>query len=38
MRGIHSFSECVPLPYLIVKMNSKNNGFDKSKVPTLDCR
>lgn len=37
-RGDALFSECVPLLYLIDKSTQKSNGFDKSKVPALDCR
>lgn len=36
-RGDALFSECIPSLYLIDK-NLKTNGFDKSKVPALDCR
>ena len=37
-RGDALFSECVPLMYLVDKTTKISNGFDKSKVPTLDCR
>lgn len=34
MRGMHSFSECVPLPYLVllITISTDTNGNDKTKI------